>query len=167
MRAAVGGVIDRRVSFPIAASDIRRWAIACYYPEEPPRLYWDAEYAASTPHRGIVAPAEMNPFAWMTAEPYGLSREGLVNPDRIENSLGIEGPGLKFMLNGGIEVEYGVRMRPDDVVTSVNRLAGYSEREGRLGLMLFAIHEDIWTNQRDDVVKVQRGTLIRYKGGKR
>ena len=36
------------MSFPITDSDIRRWAIAVYYPEPAPRLFWDAEYAAGT-----------------------------------------------------------------------------------------------------------------------
>jgi hypothetical protein len=162
MQGAIGGEIDRRVAYPLTESDIRRWAMACYYPEEPPRLYWDAEHAATTIHRGIVAPLDLNPFAWMSAEPRGLVRQGPHNPDRIEHALGIEGPRLKFMLNGGIEATYGVRMRPGDVITSVSRLAGYSEREGRHGLMLFTFSDDTWTNQDGEVVKVQRGTLIRY-----
>ncbi len=33
MRAALGSEIGRRVSFPVSESDIRRWAIAVYYPE--------------------------------------------------------------------------------------------------------------------------------------
>ena len=53
-------------------------------------------------------------------------------------------------------------MRPGDVITSVSRLAGYSEREGRLGLMLFTTSEDTWTNQRGETVKTSRNTLIRY-----
>jgi len=48
--------LDRRVSYPITVSDIRRWAMAVYYPEEPPRLFWDEEYARATRHGGIVAP---------------------------------------------------------------------------------------------------------------
>lgn len=165
MQKAVGGEISRRVSYPVTASDIRRWAMATYYPEEPPRLYWDEEYAKKTVHRGIVAPPEMNAFAWMAAEPAGLQRQGgAIDPDRIEHALGTEGPGLKFMLNGGVEVRHGVRMRPGDVITSVTRLAGYSEREGKLGLMLFTYSEDTWTNQRGETVKVQRDTLIRYAG---
>jgi hypothetical protein len=162
MKAALGSEIARRVSYPISTSDIRRWALATYYPEEPPRLYWDEEYAARTVHKGIVAPLELNPFAWMTAEPKGLVRQSGINPNLIENSLGIEGPGLKFMLNGGMETTYGVRMRADDIITSVRRLASYNEREGRLGLMLFTISEDTWTNQRGEVVKAHRDTLIRY-----
>jgi hypothetical protein len=162
MRAAIGGEIARRVSYPITASDIRRWALATYYPEEPPRLYWDEEYAAQTVYQGMVAPRELNPFAWLSAEPKGVVRHGGINPDMIERSLGIAGPGLKFMLNGGMETTYGARMRPGDVITSVRRLAGYNEREGRLGLMLFTISEDTWTNQRGEVVKTHRETLIRY-----
>jgi hypothetical protein len=163
MRGAIGGEIARRVSYPISTSDIRRWALATYYPEEPPRIYWDEEYAANTKHKGIVAPLELNPFAWIAAEPKGVQRQGGgINPDFIENSLGIQGPGLKFMLNGGMETTYGVRMRPGDVVTSVRCHAGYNEREGRLGLMLFTISEDTWTNQRGEVVKAHRDTLIRY-----
>ena len=153
-----------RLSPPVSESDIRKWAIAVYYPEEPPRLFWDEAYAATTVHGGIVAPEEFNPFAWMTSEPAGVppSGAGRVDPDRTERLLGIDPPSLEFMLNGGIEVEYGVRMRPGDVITSVQTLAGYREREGRLGLMLFTTSRNVWTNQHGEVVKRSQGTVIRY-----
>jgi hypothetical protein len=48
------------------------------------------------------------------------------------------------------------------VITSENRLDSYSEREGKLGLMLFTVTEDTWTNQDRTVVKRSRMTLIRY-----
>ena len=41
MEAAVGSELSRQVSFPITTSDIRRWAIAIYFPEPPPPLFWD------------------------------------------------------------------------------------------------------------------------------
>ena len=44
-------------------------------------------------------------------------------------------------------------MRPGDRITAVMRLAGYREREGRLGLMLFTSSESTWTNQDDEMVK--------------
>ena len=28
-------------SYPVSVSDIRKWAIAVYWPESPPQLYWD------------------------------------------------------------------------------------------------------------------------------
>jgi N-terminal half of MaoC dehydratase len=161
MRKAIGGELGRSVSFPITDSDIRRWAVAVYYPDAPPRMFWDAEYAGGTGNSGIVAPEEFNPFAWMSSE--GPQKAAATNdPDMIEKTLGIEGPGLKFQLNGGMEVEYGARMRPGDVITSVRRLAEYREREGRLGLMLFTTTEDVWTNQNDELVKTSRSTVIRY-----
>src|SRR3954447_6358297 len=62
----VGLELRSATSFPITDSDIRRWAIAVYYPEPAPRLFWDAAYAAGTVHGGIVAPEDFNPFAWLT-----------------------------------------------------------------------------------------------------
>ncbi|GAA5056872.1 hypothetical protein HNP84_007121 [Thermocatellispora tengchongensis] len=163
MKAAVGRELRRSVSFPIAESDIRRWAIAVYYPEPPPAMFWDAEEAAATVHKGIVAPEEFNPFAWMTADgPRAGARQAGNDPGSTEKQLGITPPGLRNQLNGGVEVDYGVRMRPGDVITSVTRLASYAERSGRLGPMLMTVFEDTWTNQRDELVKRSRMTLIRY-----
>lgn len=163
MREAAGRRLSRQVSFPITDSDIRRWAIAVYYPDQPPREFWDEQYARKTRHGGIVAPEEFNPFAWMAAggdePPAGIDAG---DPDRTEHLLGIAGPGLTFQLNGGLAVEYGVRMRPGDVITAVERLAEYDERPGRLGLMLFTVTEHTWTNQTGDLVKRTRQTLIRY-----
>jgi hypothetical protein len=163
MHGAIGSELERRVSFPIAASDIRKWAIAVYYPEEPPRRFWDEEAAAATPHGGVVAPEDFNPFAWMSASPAGVPRQdGGHDPNFLEVRLGIPGPGLAYQLNGGMESTYGAPMRPNDVVTSVNRLIGYHEREGRLGRMLFTTMEATWTNQHDEIVKRVQTTLIRY-----
>ncbi|MCU1657569.1 MAG: hypothetical protein JWO57_2225 [Pseudonocardiales bacterium] len=163
MHAAVGGEMGRRVSYPVSESDIRRWALAVYYPELPPHEFLDADYAAKTRTGGLVAPQEFNPFAWLVAEHDGPDVDvDNNNPDRTELLLGIEGPGLQFMLNGGLDVEYGVPMRPGDLITSALTLAEYREREGRLGLMLFTISEDTWTNQNEELVKRTRTTLIRY-----
>jgi hypothetical protein len=163
MTSALGREMGRRVAYPVSESDIRRWALAVHYPDHPPRLYWDAEVAAASEHGGIVAPLDFNPFAWLTQEPgFGSDDIDLNDPDRTEKTIGITGPGLKFQLNGGMSVRYGVRMRPGDVITSVTTLSGYKERPGRLGLMLFTTTDDTWTNQRGEVVKRTEQSLIRY-----
>ena len=159
MRGALGNLLTRRTSYPVAESDIRRWVLAVYWPEKPPQMFLDA----------ARAPEDFNPFAWIAA---GSETTGRINGDRIngdtnaadrtEQLAGIPGPGLQFQLNGGLESEYGVPIRPGDVITSKNRLDSYSEREGKLGLMLFTVTEDTWTNQDDAVVKRSRMTLIRY-----
>jgi hypothetical protein len=163
MRAAIGLEMGRQVSFPVTASDIRRWALAVYYPQRPPAEFIAEDVAATGQYGGIVAPQEFNPFAWLADQ--SESRGGDLDqndPDRPERILGITGPGLKFMLNGGMQVEYGAPMRPGDVITSVSRLGDYAERSGRLGLMLFTVFEDTWTNQRGELVKRTQNTLIRY-----
>lgn len=167
MKAAVGTETSRSWSYPISESDIRKWAIAVYWPEPAPAVFIDPEAAAKTVHGGIVAPEEFNPFAWGAAKDELLIKGGLpsrqVNdPDSTELALGIPGPGLKFMLNGGMICEYGVRMRPGDVITSTNSVGDYSEREGRLGLMLFSRGISTWVNQNGDMVKKTTSTLIRY-----
>jgi hypothetical protein len=163
MSSAVGRQTSRRTSFPISESDIRRWATAVYWPHRPPRIFWDSRYAASTGHGGIVAPEEFNPFAWMVADSDKERVPAAANDlDRVEHILGINGPGLQFELNGGLEVQYGVRMRPGDTITSIARLGGYRERPGRLGVMLFTVLEDTWSNQDGRTVKVAKSTQIRY-----
>lgn len=159
MQAAVGTQIGRQVSYPVSASDIRRWATAIYWPSAPPANYLNADEG------GLTAPEDMNPFAWAalstTAAPQAASVKGH-DPDRTEKSIGIEGPGLTKQLNGGLRIEYGAPMRVGDTITSVRTLAGYEEREGRLGRMLFTTMADVWTNQDDEQVKRTELTLIRY-----
>lgn len=162
MRAAVGTEIDRKVSFPIAASDIRRWAIAVYFPAEPPGEFWDESYARTSGHGGLVAPEEFNPFAWMLADPPGIKPSYEPGGPSLESELGLPEVPTSHMLNGGTDIEYGVRMRPGDVITSCTTLAGYDERNGRLGAMLFTSMRSRWTNQHDELVKTVVSTVIRY-----
>ncbi|GAT14640.1 FAS1-like dehydratase domain-containing protein [Mycolicibacterium thermoresistibile] len=140
-------------SFPIDRSDIRRWAIATYWPEEPPRLYWDEEYAKTTRWGGLIAPADFNPFAWpVTRGDDGPS--ALVMPAPGE-------PGQR-MLNGGVAFQYGVPMRPGDVIRGRWRIKDATERAGRLGQMLYIRLERQLHNQHDEWVRTRVDTLIRY-----
>lgn len=162
MEAAVGDEIDRWVSFPVERSDIRRWALAIYHPDTPPRRFWDEGHAASTRHGGVIAPEEFNPFAWMVAEPAGHRTGYAPGQATIEARLGVPEVATEFMLNGGSEVEYGAPMRPGDVITATTTLAGYEERRGRHGPMLFTRTRVVWENQRNEMVKTSTDLLIRY-----
>jgi hypothetical protein len=143
---------EPRVSPPISLSDIRKWAIAVYWPDTPPRIYWDEEYAGSTSYGGIVAPLDFNPFAWpIDRDPPSPNRAPAEGAGR-----GARG------MNGGQTEEYDVPMRPGDVITSTSALVEWYERSTRLGLTLFTITETRWTNQKGETVKVKRSTGIRY-----
>ena len=143
---------DEQVSPPISASDIRKWAIAVYWPETPPRIYWDEAYAKTTRYGDIIAPLEFNPFAWPVHRP--TPPPGRTTPQ----GAGVGSRGM----NGGQTEEYFVPMRPGDVITSTIGLVEWNERQTRLGLTLFMIRETRWTNQDGELVKVNRGTSIRY-----
>ena len=140
-----------RVSPPVSLSDIRKWAIAVYWPEEPPRIFWDEEYAKTTRFGGIVAPQDFNPVAWPVR----------FDPNARASILTQPLPGRHGM-NGGQTDTYGVPMRPGDVITSRRRLQGWEEREGRLGLTLYIRNEDRWENQNGEFVKSRIGIQIRY-----
>ena len=48
-----GKFSEPKVAPPIALSDIRKWAIAVYWPDEPPPMYWDEDYAKTTRHGSL------------------------------------------------------------------------------------------------------------------
>ncbi len=141
---------NERTSFPVSESDIRKWALASYWPEKPPQIFWDEEYAKGTKWGGIVAPNDFNPFAWP-----------IERPPRQESNGPRSGAGQRGM-NGGQVETFGVPMRPGDVITSRTRLKEWNERETRLGLTLFTETEMEWRNQRGELVKTRISTGIRY-----
>jgi hypothetical protein len=142
---------DVMISPSIGESDIRKWAIAVYWPETPPLQFWNAEYARSSRWGGIVAPQEFNPFAWPIERKEATRLGGPIGKD----------PGRR-VLNGGSEGRYYAPMRPGDVIRSGTKLVDVYEKTGRLGVMMFLINETTWTNQKGEVVKVDRKTSIRY-----
>lgn len=155
MRAAIGRELGTRSSYPISASDIRKWAIAVYFPESPPEKFT----GAGGPDAPLTAPEEFNPFAW--ASPGKKPRKPDVSAAFLENQLGITPPATKTILNGGTVVEYGVPMMEGDVITATNRLDNYTEKQGKRGTLLFSSTKDEWTNQRGEMVKRTTSTVIR------
>jgi hypothetical protein len=169
MWALIGRPLETLVSYPIDRNDIRRWALAVYYPEAPPAQFVDEGSPEAAACGGKVAPEEFNPFAWASASRRGPDaaplevERVLLMAGATEQLLGVEPPALTHGLNGGIELLYGdAPMRPGDVITDTASISEYREREGRLGLMLFTTTDHVWVNQRGEHVKTQRLTYIRY-----
>ena len=149
-------MIDRRdvwseqvYSRPIERNDIIKWAIAVYWPDEPPRIYWDEEYAKTTRYGGIIAPQDFNPFAWPVPRP---PRQELPKD---------AGVGQRVM-NGGQTDTFGVPLRPGDVISQSSALVDWNERQGRLGLTIFSYTENRWVNQNEELVKSRTSVGVRY-----
>ncbi len=146
----IGTPLDPIVALPVGANDIRRWAIATYYPDPPPAEFYDEDAARARPWGGLVAPRDFNPFAWTIAR----------RPDEYPWMRGMgDAPGYRG-LNGGQETQYFAPVRPGDVITSIVTLVSAYEKEGKTGPMLFLIDEARWTNQRGELVRVGRRTSI-------
>jgi hypothetical protein len=52
------------------------------------------------------------------------------------------------------------RSRRGDVITRSRRFADVYEKQGRSGSMVFVVGETRWTNQRGELVRLGRDTLI-------
>lgn len=134
------------VSPPVGANDIRRWAIATYWPERPPPRHTDPDHPG-----GMIAPRDFNPFAWMLdpAPPVaGADRSDFPDHPRV--------------MNGGQSDRYGAPIRPGDVITSRSRIAMIESRATRLGDTRFVSTEQLWLNQHGAFVRSRLSTLIRY-----
>jgi len=138
------------ISHPVDRSDLRKWAIAVYWPEVPPKIFWDEGYANTAKYGGIIAPREFNPFAWPAIRP----AERAPRPAR-------RGVGERTM-NGGQKEVYGVPVRPGDVITSKTALVHMEEKVGKLGLTLYKSTEMRWTNQKGEFVRSRISISIVY-----
>ena len=165
MAAIVGQPYGVAFSYPVTASDIRRWAIAVYHPEPPPAHYLDPDAEAEG---RLVAPLDISVFAWAVAHREHDARRIEVDAryravGAMEHNLGVTPPELLRALNGGLVVDYtGVRIRPGDVIRSETVIARYQEKESRLGPMLVTDTATTWTNQAGERIKTATMALIRY-----
>ncbi|MSP79200.1 MAG: MaoC family dehydratase [Dehalococcoidia bacterium] len=162
LRARIGVEHGNRVSSPVERGEIRRWAIAAYWPERPPMMYWDEAYAKTTRWGGIIAPPDFNPFAWPIDEEGFDEKVRQWRQQTRGNQQQKSQPGTRT-LNGGTRVEYFSPIRPGNVITTASKLIDVREREGgRTGLMLITETETRWTNERGQLIRISVGTSIRY-----
>lgn len=166
MRAIVGIAGDREISYPIDAAEIRRCAMAIWYPELPPPDYWDEEDPVTVANGGIVAPDDFDPVAWIARRPRPEPVPEGGHPPKIsafEQSIGLVPLPVRATLQVEIRARYsGIRMRPGDVIEVATSITGYSEREGRMGLQLYTTLTEEFTNQLGEWIKSIDTVYVRY-----
>jgi acyl dehydratase len=147
----IGRTLPPVAAPPVGANDIARWAIATHHPEPAPATYLDAAVAAEGPWGGLVAPRDLDPFAWMPNRPWagdwlwGMSAE----------------PGGR-VLNGGQRNRYFQPIRVGDVISCTRRFVDVVERDTKRGPMVFFTSEFVWRNQADELVRIGEQTTIYY-----
>jgi len=139
MRAWLGREFDRR-TLEVEKGAVRRFAEAI---GDPNPLWSDEEAARGTRYGGIIAPPTFLRLAT------GFPRFPFPLP-------------FEHLLDGGSDWAYFEPVRPGDALTAVSRLVDLREREGRVGRMLFVVHETTYTNQWGRLAASQRCTTILY-----
>lgn len=147
----IGTTSEPVTAWAVDANDIRHWAIATHWPEPPPARFVEEAVAAAGPWGGLVAPRDLDPFAWNPRRPWG---------GPWLRGMGAE-PG-KRILNGGQRSAYFAPIRPGDVITGVCRLVDVVEKDMKLGPTSVFTTEQRWTNQRGELVRLGFMTSLYY-----
>ncbi|MDO9333438.1 MAG: MaoC family dehydratase N-terminal domain-containing protein [Dehalococcoidales bacterium] len=122
---------------------IKDFAKAINWPDPPNLLHVDEKYAEKTRFGGIIAP-----WSFYTSLGRDVPRQRLPLPP------------ARVGMNGGNDYEHFLPIRPGDVITTRSKIVDITEREGRAGKLIFTVSERTFTNQRDEVVGIARGTGI-------
>lgn len=137
--------------------DIQRYALTIG--DDNP-LYFDEEYARTTPYGGIIAPPN-----YLTAViTYGLGApedeltvDGLGRRQDDGYSLPIK---AQRRMAGGQELEFHQPVRPGDLITRRSRTTGMEQREGKSGALVLVYTEQRYFNQRGVLLVTCRQTAI-------
>jgi 3-hydroxybutyryl-CoA dehydratase len=103
------------------------------------RLYFDEDYARGTPYGGIVAPPSIHILLMFACTP---TDDWMRSPGTI---------------NAGQSWSYNLPARPGDTITLQARALDKFIRKDRL----FVVHDNVFFNQRGEVVCSGRGQTIR------
>ena len=141
LKSKVGVVWQSRV-YEIEKGMLQRFAQAI---EDPNPLWQDEEHARKTRYGGIIAP------------PTFLAMLGLEQIQQLLASAPNE-----TSLHGSTELECYQPVRAGDVVTATTKIAGFRQRQGKMGTMTFVTFDITYENQRGELVGRCRQMVINY-----
>ena len=141
LKALVGYEKEFSDGQPIEEGTIKRFAEAIG--DDNP-LYHDKEFAQKSPFRGIIAPPTFV-FEWNHHEAW---HEAVADMD------------LPRRLKAGNEFEFIQPLRPGDILTSKSRISDVYEKQGQSGTLIFITCESTYTNQRGELLAIQRSTFV-------
>lgn len=147
LRAMVGTVTEP-VIHEVERGAIRRYVEAV---DDPNPLFSDVGYARGTKYGELICPPGF--FGWPA------TRDGVAEMLAALRSA-LARAGCPRLLDGGMEYEFYLPIRAGDILISYARLADITEREGKMGKMLFTTVDTTYINQNGDVVAKARQTRI-------
>lgn len=144
MRKRVGQDFIKPIVFDVEKGAILKFAQAM---EDSNPLWQDEEYAKKAGYKTIMAP------------PIFLYSVGLPEVQKAGFSLPVP---LKRVMAEGLDCEYLKPVYAGDTVTITTKLAQLSEKETRLGKMLYLLIERTVTDQKGEIVAKQSMGVSRY-----
>jgi len=135
----------------LGRTTIRRFAVAV---GDPNPLYRDEEFARKTWYGGIIAPPTMI-FELVHNVEDEISEEDGGYSDKV-----LLPPPLTRFVRGGNEYEFFKAVRPTDKITVKRKIFQILEKQGKSGALVFVIIEITYTNQREEILGINRETFI-------
>lgn len=138
----------------VTPRDVKRFAVAT---DDLNPLYLDEEYAKNSYYAGLIAP----PLFYMAplTEPVPESE---LRPDGLpyEGKFPIPPTPLPRLMDGGTEIEFFLPIRVGDTLTGRSKITDIYQKEGRTGPLIFIVRETTYTNQKGEIVLVEKGSTI-------
>ena len=154
--AMIGRQGEPITGYEVSEHEIRRY---CDAVDNLNPLYLDKGEAEKSIYGGIIAPPLFHSIPFATSLPLSELRED-GRPAALPGSPMVPLKVTRTMF-GGTEIEFVRPVRPGDILTSQTKIADIYERMGRSGTnLVFVIRETIFTNQKGEVVAVERSTGI-------
>ncbi len=149
LQRMVGREFPYTDEFEVEKGMIRRFAIAI---GDPNPLYYDEEFARTTPYGSIVAPPTFL-FEW------NHHKHTVIPPgERASIFSGLERQ--PRLLRGTNEYEIVQPVRPGDIIKSKSRIMEVYEKQGRSGQLVFMVCETNYFNQKDEPLAKSKDTYI-------
>lgn len=143
------GITTDPIVFEIERGAIKRFAQAV---DDNNPLWSDEEYASNTRYGSVICPPGF--FGWPVKPAPVLSGPLAMVMGEFAKA------GFPGVLDGGVEYEFFVPIRPGDVLVSSAKIADIRDKEGKTGVSLFCTIETTYKNQNADVVAKAKMTLI-------
>src|SRR6266849_4802341 len=67
---------------------------------------------------------------------------------------------LPRLMDGGTEIEFFAPIRAGDTITGRCKITDIYQKDGRSGPLIFVVRESTYTNQRGEVVLIEKGAAI-------
>lgn len=153
IRAMIGQEVVSRAPEEVCQSSIRRFAVAV---GDINPLYVDEKYAKKSRHKGLIAPP-----VYLTAVNHDALAE-IGDDGRLKSRIKLPPP-LNRLARGGNEFEFFQPARPGDSLTIKRKITDIFQKEGKAGPLVFVIYETSYSNQKAELLAINRETLIFFK----